>query len=167
VSTLKVRLMSNEDFDKMSRSVKIDPKKLYDMTIDILHPRWTKHKYWLNEVRFIYSPANVTSGEFEFDANGNAAMVINFARIRTYRDLVYTIYHEWRHAYQLQKFGFNSFYSMSYNLEKNYNDSFMENDADQYAFWLEDKLSYKNFVINKNCPYSIFVMRKTSFKAVF
>lgn len=163
MSRMNVKLVSESDFGSMRRGVKIEPKKLYDMSLDIIHPRWTKHKSRLDEIEFIYKPAHVASGEFEVnlvDEKVKTTMIINLARIRTYRDLVYTIYHEWRHAYQLQKFGFKSFCQMSARLEENYTGSLIERDADKYAFWLEDKLTYKNFMINKNCPYSIFIERK-------
>jgi hypothetical protein len=176
--TFDVSLVPKDEFRNFSTTVKIAPKKLYDMTLDLIHPLWSSDVEKLDEVCFVYQPANTLSGSFEATIKNenprgvrykdlSKRMVINLARIRTYRDLVYTVYHEWRHALQLRKYGFNEFYEMSLKLETDYTGSYLETDADSFAFRMEDKLTYKNFVINPACNYSIFVGRKVCFKAVF
>jgi hypothetical protein len=165
---MKVMLVPQSEHEKMVSNIKIEPKKLYDMALDIIQPLWQASPSLLDSLRFVYKPANPASGEFEFFQDGldieesTTRITINLARIRTYRDLVYTLYHEWRHAGQFLQFGKARFfhYVKAAEIQEYYTDCLIERDADAFAFKREDRLTYKNFVINKNVPYSIFLTRK-------
>jgi hypothetical protein len=114
-------------------------------------------------VAFRYDPDQTYSAHFMFSDievpdEPRRILQLNFANIRTARDLVFVILHEWRHAKQLQEIGFDNMYEASKNTD--HMNSPIELDADEFAFQREKLIDYKNEIINHNAPFSIFVETK-------
>lgn len=92
-------------------------------------------------------------------------VTLNIARLRTRRDIVATIGHEYAHALQVHAFpGEDKVYQMysRYNQEVRfygYENAPLEVEADEISFRFEDELDYKNVVLNPAAP-SIFVVKK-------
>lgn len=92
-------------------------------------------------------------------------VTLNLGRLRTRRDIVVTIGHEYAHALQVHSFpGVNKEQEMysRYNQEVEkygYEKAPLEVEADEISFRFEDELDYKNVVLNPAAP-SIFVVKK-------
>jgi hypothetical protein len=161
-SKVKISLVPDKQRKKFEKDVIYRPVDIYDMAVDILHPKWKRRPSLVQKLNFTYKPKLENSGHMEFtiDEKDPKEIYLNLAKIRTYRDLAYTLFHEWKHAMQLKAFGHALMFKMVSNYDKRYGDHPLEVDADQYAFAQENKMEYKNFVINPTVDYSLFVERK-------
>lgn len=95
-------------------------------------------------------------------------VVVNPDDVRTYRDLVVMMAHEMRHVWQYEsgmltveetKALYNPVRLMFMAL-KDYARMAPERDANEFAISFEDKMRYKNYVLNNNQPTSHFVALK-------
>lgn len=121
-------------------------------------------------VGFYYDTTNTYAGTFAFSQSEDIKFIhLNFANIKTYRDLAFSFLHEWRHALQYNSMGKKKFMKLTKELitnlrEKGADASYLnhdlEADADQFAFEQENVMEYKNFPINPNVSTSVFVTRK-------
>lgn len=157
---MQMSLVPQHQYNTFRHAVTVEPKDIYTMAADVLKPRWDKHKL-IKKVEFTFEEKEGYSGLFCFPMgfSGRDYIIVNLAKTRTMRDLVYTLLHEWRHAWQYKWFGEE--YMTSF--EKSDTKNSMEVDADDYAFLHELGMKYKNKVINPCAPYSIFVERKKGF----
>lgn len=155
---MKVGLVPSHQDNVFRHALRVDAKQVYDLALDVIQPKWKERKDVLDKLNFIYDKSDACSGLFTFpkDFEGPKEVTLNLARIRTFRDLVYTAFHEWRHALQYQKYG-RKF------MRNNEKSRLIEQDADEYAFAEELKMRYRNMVINPHATYSIFVERKKTF----
>lgn len=160
---MEIKLVGVHTAKFAQEKLQVDITKVYDFGIDLIYRLWGKNKDLLNEFRFVYREDKEESGWFTYTVEGEEfrKITVNLARIRTYRDLVYTILHEWRHARQYKDYGREAMVLLTREGDDDaYVISRIERDADAYAFRQEAKLRYKNSVINPSAPYSIFVERK-------
>lgn len=84
--------------------------------------------------------------------NGRPVIVINPQRLRTRRDLLLLLLHEYRHCKQHRVMGdeFFSAYFTYKHVDNDPHSSLREIDANVWALGAESKLSYKNVVFNSN-----------------
>lgn len=96
----------------------------------------------------------------------NNIVFINFAGIRTLRDFIFVMAHEYRHAWQAR-------YQPELLKDRIHHDTIKndstlasytmqpgEFDANTFALEFEDTLNYKNKVINHTVPKSVFINLK-------
>ena len=99
-------------------------------------------------------------------------IVLNLLCLRTARDVVYAVAHEYGHLLQCRSWGLERMMEIAYspaqidmfndeNDGRGYILSEEELDADRFAFAFEDGLKYKNRVMNPLYRISLFVNRKT------
>lgn len=124
----------------------------------------------IDYVSFTYDKGNTYAGSFAFYKDHNRKFIeLNFANIKTYRDLAFSFFHEWKHALQYLQIGYEGFVSEAENLSrlldkgrrKDYVHHYLEQDADDFAFYQESEMDYKSFVLNPHAENSVFVLRKS------
>lgn len=160
---MKITLVNPEQTTNAKKNLKLEITKVYDLGLSIINKLWLKNQGLLNEFRFVYAEDREESGWFTYTIEGDEyrKITINLAQVKTYRDLLYTILHEWRHARQYKDYGRNAMFLLTRDSnDEGYEQSRIERDADAYAFRQESKLRYKNFVINPTVSHSIFIERK-------
>ena len=160
---MKISLMPEKELSHADKDLSVNLADVYDLGLDLLDRLWGKNLDLLDEFRFVYRREKEESGWFTYTIEGDdyKKITVNLAKIRTYRDLLYTILHEWRHARQYKDYGREAMRMLTRSSDDDaYAYSRIERDADDYAFRQEGKLHYKNVVINPKAPYSIFVERK-------
>jgi hypothetical protein len=148
-------------------NLSVEPPKIYDFVLDVIQPMWSEKENALQQISFRYNDNDAASGGlfFSVDKVPYSEIEINLARVRTYRDLIFTVLHEWRHAmqYHEDRIGFIK-KSKRINYIKNFNAyqiNELEIDADEFAFTHESKMTYKNFLLNIRKPDSVFIWRKS------
>lgn len=91
-----------------------------------------------------------------FDPKSNR-VVINLSEIRTFRDLIYVMAHEFTHVRQCKEMGATRMLLKYAAVD--YDNNPLEKEADDVAFAFEDSIMYKNRVINHNTS-SIWLIHK-------
>jgi hypothetical protein len=164
---MQISVMNNESEHIATENLSVKPQVVYDLVLDVIQPRWRENQIALQLLSFKYDEHDPVSGGFFFsvDRVPYASIEVNLARIRTYRDLIFTTLHEWRHALQYQE-NRREFIRKSNRImrSKNYDvyqESDLELDADAFAFTQESKMTYKNFLVNVRKPESVFIWRKS------
>lgn len=163
LGNMNISLLPKKDLLHAQKDLSVDLVEVYNLGVDLLDRLWGKNLGLLDEFRFVYRREKEESGWFTYTVEGDdyKKITVNLAKIRTYRDLVYTILHEWRHARQYTDYGREAMRLLTRDSDdEKYAYSRIERDADSYAFRQEEKLRYKNSVINPEAPYSIFIERK-------
>lgn len=124
----------------------------------------------VDNITFTYNKSKQASGSFAF-YQGGKFIELNFAQIKTYRDLLFVFFHEWTHARQHARMGLDAFkkasarvINMSNITAEEYLNHEIEREADQYALAMEESMNYKSFVINPSVKFSVFMSRKALMK---
>lgn len=94
------------------------------------------------------------SGSYIPDEN---KVLINMGEIRSFRDLVYALAHEFAHSKQNWEIGTTAL--LSYYDDYEYSNNPLEIEADELAFAFENTMFYKNHIINPDTS-SIWIMKK-------
>lgn len=145
------------DEDKIKGNITIPTEKVCDTLYEVLGKENPKNTFHIT-----YNEKREESGWFTYTVGQDSTkkVTINMAKIRTYRDMIFSMLHEWAHVQQYDRLG-GYVLSVLTTEKKSYNT--IEQEADRYAFDKEKKLHYKSFVVNSKVPYSIFVERKIVF----
>jgi hypothetical protein len=152
---------------KSTKSLKDFQLFIYDMVAKLIEN--VEDKDVVDSVTFVYEENNPSSAAFYFTPH-RTYIELNFAQIKTYKDLIFAFYHEYTHALQHKKLGYKKFLIESKKIaqkaylvdgHKEYLQHYFEVEADEFAFGIESRMKYKSFVINPSVNFSVFIHRKT------
>lgn len=156
---MHVSLMNDAQLENAQTKLVFPIKSFYDWALDVLETQTKNNPGLIDEFCLVFDEEREESGWFTYKKKGEKynKITINIAKIRTYRDLVFSVLHEVQHAKQHMVYGAKQMSFLNIGLRQ-YNE--IEKDADEKAFMEEQKMSYKNFLLNAEIGYSIFVERK-------
>lgn len=146
-------------------------RKMEDLALAVLSKLKEIHGHEPYGIAFEWNPFEHTGGGY---APKNDVLFINLVHLRTFRDVVYVLSHEYCHLLQQRKHGADSMAASAMNVNKMlaqhdaearfyaYLLTDIEQEADAFAFDFEASFDYKNEVVNRRPKVSFFVSRKHS-----
>lgn len=142
-----------------------------DLGLAVLSRLKDTHGHLPYGIAFEWNPFEHTGGGY---SPSKDIMLINLAHLRTTRDLVYVMSHEYCHLLQQRKHGAASMSEAAVNVDKMlaqddaearfyaYLQTEIEQEADNFAFDFEATFDYANAIVNRRPKVSFFVSRKQS-----
>lgn len=143
--------------------------EMEDLGLAVLSNLSKKHGHLPHGIVFDWNPIEWTGGGY---SPRKDILYVNLVHLRTARDLVFVMAHEYCHLLQQRKYGTEAILSATVSVSKmreendvqaafyDYLKSDIEKEADAFAFDFEDSFGYKNRIVNRCPPVSFFVARK-------
>lgn len=138
-----------------------------DFALEVLARLVRTVKHEPQAVVFSWNPFERSGGGY---APGVDTIYVNLSLLRTTRDIVYVIAHEYAHLMQARTYGVQAMLSVAKKdiqnkpvTEKEFYEYLLsdaESEADTFAFDFENSLNYKSTVVNRFVRVSYFVDRK-------
>lgn len=147
------------------------PSHMEDLGLEALSRLAKLHGHDPYGVAFSWNPLERTGGGY---APKHDVIYVNLAHLRTARDVVFVLAHEYAHLLQQRKYGVEVMVKSATNMGKlsegkdveaafyAYLQTDTEKEADAFAFAFEDSFHYDNQVLNRRPLVSFFVSRKHS-----
>ena len=142
---------------------------IQDFALEVLDKLVRSVKHEPTAIVFSWNPFECTGGGYSPEKD---AIYVNLSLLRTTRDIVYVIAHEYAHLMQTRRYGVQAMIEAAEKdiqskpvTEKDFYEylfSDVEQEADVFAFDFENSLDYKSIVVNRFVPISYFVDRKTN-----
>lgn len=159
---MKYSRVTENELQQIKQKLGVSLHTLYETVDEILSYVNPRNKELLDEFGFVYNEDRRESGWFTYEVRGfpYTKITVNLAKVRTFRDFVFSVFHEWKHVEQYGNVGVSVMRSLTRMKNGEYSYNIMEREADRFAFREEFSWDYENFVINPDVPFSIFVERK-------
>jgi len=156
---MEVKLLRGAAAAKAKKRFRLEPNDVQQMAVHVAQVARDKFGAVIPSLKFIYNEG-IKSSAYLTPSTGE--VTLNFAQLRTLRDIVFSIGHEACHTKQVQKFNSPIGMVFAYQAEVmvyGYHAAPMEKEADDFGFHFENSFSYKSRAFNTETE-SIFIHRK-------